>query len=155
MRVQLAVEGDVPQFSELAREVEPLFGPMLDDPAFHRAVAKNVARRSAVCVRVEDAQPGAPLLGALLFSPDDHGAEIGWLVVAERARRRGIGRLLVEDVSNRFAAAAELRVVTFGTQESGLPARAFFTDLGFDAAESAPPGPEGGQRQVFRRVRRT
>lgn len=43
--------------------------------------------------------------------------------------------------------------VTFGDDNpAGLPARHFYQALGFEPAETAPPGPEGGSRQVFRLV---
>jgi broad specificity phosphatase PhoE len=48
---------------------------------------------------------------------------------------------------------AELAVTTFGAGKAGgEAARRFYMHLGFAPAETAPPGPEGGPRQVFRRV---
>ena len=34
MRVVLALAADIPAWLDLAAEVEPLFGPMADDPGF-------------------------------------------------------------------------------------------------------------------------
>ncbi len=47
---------------------------------------------------------------------------------------------------------ADLSVVTFGADNAaGMPARQFYERMGFQAAEAAPNGPEGGTRQVYRR----
>ena len=124
---------------------------MLADPAFHEAISRNLARRTAFCVREGDAGPGVPLLGALLFSPSAGGGEIGWLVVAPHARRRGIGRRLVEHVVGLVPVPGEVTATSFGGENlDGPSARAFFERLGFRAAEHAPRGLEGGSREVFR-----
>jgi hypothetical protein len=48
--------------------------------------------------------------------------------------------------------AANLSVVTFGEENlAGRPARHFYERMGFQSAEAAPNGPEGGSRQIFRR----
>jgi hypothetical protein len=79
MRVQIAHPDDIPPWLTLAAEVEPLFGPMVGDPAFHAALRKNIDRGTAFCVRVEDGPPGASLMGGMLFSPYPPQYEIGWL----------------------------------------------------------------------------
>jgi ribosomal protein S18 acetylase RimI-like enzyme len=86
-----------------------------------------------------------------LFSPNANGVEIGWIVVAARARRRGIGRALVEHVIGTVERPGQVAVTSFGPDNvGGQPARAFFEKLGFQAAGRAPKGPEGGSREVFR-----
>ena len=132
---------DIPAWLLLAAEVEPLFGPLVEEPSFLRALRRNIARRTAFCVRVADGPPGSPLLGGLLYSPKPPICTIGWLAVTRSYRRCGIGRALLEFV-----------VTTFGSDcVEGLPARQFYARLGFEPAESAPDGPEGGSRQIFRR----
>jgi len=42
--VVAATSEDVPGWLELAAEVEQLFGPMVDDPEFHRALARSISR---------------------------------------------------------------------------------------------------------------
>jgi hypothetical protein len=54
MRVQQATDDDLPAWLALAAEVEPLFGPMVDEPEFLRALQRNINRGSAFCVRQED-----------------------------------------------------------------------------------------------------
>ena len=46
-------------------------------------------------------------------------------------------------------------VVTFGADHPGAAAsgaRVLYEQLGFAPAEAAEPGPEGGSRQVFRKI---
>jgi GNAT superfamily N-acetyltransferase len=155
MRVQVAAYRDVRSWLDLAAEVEPLFGAMLDDPAFYQALLRNVARGTAFCVRAADGPPGAPLAGGLLFSPprpDRPAYRIGWLSVAERWRRHGVGRLLVEHAVGLVEPPAAVTVETFGEDvEPGRAARRLYERLGFRPSEALPPGPEGGSRQLYRR----
>jgi ribosomal protein S18 acetylase RimI-like enzyme len=152
VRVQLAVEEDLPAWLALAREVEPLFGPMAEEPGFARAVRSNVSRGSAFCVRRADDPAPAPLRGAILFDSRDAPLhQIAWLAVASSARRAGIGRALVERCLASVRAPAVIAVVTFGADVAGgAPARRLYESLGFAPAEAAERGPEGGSRQVFR-----
>lgn len=151
-RVVSAEEADIPAWLALAAEVEPLFGPLVDEPAFLGALRRNIARGTAFCVREGDGPAGAALLGGLLWSPHPPLYRIGWLAVSARARRQGIGRRLVEHALRLVTPPAEIVVTTFGEEcVEGQPARRFYEALGFRAAELAPDGPEGGSRQVFRR----
>ncbi len=151
MRVEVAQRDDIPAWRVLAAEAEPLFGPMVGVPAFEGALLRNVERGSAWCVREGDGPPGVPLMGAVLVSIDPPRCEIGWLAVAERSRRRGVGTLLMEHVLGLIEPPAEVTVMTFGAdRQDGLAARAFYERLGFRPAERARDGPDGGSRQVFR-----
>jgi len=153
MHVVLAQPADIPVWLNLAAEVESLFGPMVDDPAFHQALEGNIQRQTAFCIREQAHAPGTPLLGALLFSAR-HAPhyKISWLAVAQRWRRQGVAHALVEHCFQLIQPPAELSVVTFGADNAaGRAARQFYQRLGFHAAETAPDGPEGGTRQVYRR----
>ncbi|MFJ9691811.1 GNAT family N-acetyltransferase [Kitasatospora sp. NPDC101183] len=150
--VRPARPADLPGFLALAAEVEHWFGPMVDDPGFHRAVGRSIERgRASVAVG-----EGGALLGGLLYgsegAPPVH--HLHWLVVAEPARGTGAGRALVEDALRRLGdGPATVEVVTFGPDHPGATAggaRVFYERLGFTPAEPAPPGPEGGSRQVYR-----
>jgi GNAT superfamily N-acetyltransferase len=120
---------------------------------FHAALERNIARHTAFCVREQGGALGAPLIGALLFSAT-HAPRytIGWLAVAQRWRQ-GVARLLVEHCFGLIQPPADLSVVTFGADNpAGRSARHFYARMGFRPAEAAPDGPEGGARQVFRRL---
>ena len=113
MHVVLAQPADIPVWLNLAAEVESLFGPMVDDPAFHQALEGNIQRQTAFCIREQAHAPGTPLLGALLFSAR-HAPhyKISWLAVAQRWRRQGVAHALVEHCFQLIQPPAELSVVT-------------------------------------------
>ncbi|MGH8964875.1 MAG: GNAT family N-acetyltransferase [Actinomycetes bacterium] len=67
---------------------------MVDDDGFRTAVIRNVGRGTALVV---DAHQRSGLLGGLLFGGTAPIYHIRWLVVAEQARRQGVGRALVAD----------------------------------------------------------
>jgi GNAT superfamily N-acetyltransferase len=96
------------------------------------------------------------LLGGLLFSAQPPTYPVQWLVISEHARRWGIGRPLMTEMTRQFPPGpAIVEVVTFGTDHPGAAAsgaRAFYERLGFTPAEAAAPGPEGGSRQVHRKT---
>ncbi|MFY4719160.1 GNAT family N-acetyltransferase [Streptomyces sp. LaBMicrA B280] len=152
--VRLARHADLPGFLALAAEVEHWFGPMVDDPGFTGAVERSIGSGAAL---VAPAGSG-DLLGALLFGGNPPVHKVHWLVVTERARGGGVGRALLADAIDRFVRPpATIEVVTFGPDHPGARssgARAFYESLSFTPAEPADPGPEGGSRQVYRRLLR-
>ena len=151
--VRVAQATDIPAWPILAAEVEPLFGPLVNEASFLRSLARNVDRGTAFCAREADGPPGDSLLGGLLFSPHPPVYTIGWLAVTQQHRRHGIGRSLVEHALSLVEAPAQVMVTTFGPDNpAGIPARRFYEHMGFYAAESAPSGPDGSARQIYRRT---
>ena len=150
MKVQIATRADIPEWLALASQVEFLFGPMVDQPDFQSALRKNIDRESAYCVREQDQPAGAPLIGGLFFSFKAY--HINWLAVDQQWRRRGVGRVLLEHVFDLIKPSTELFVITFGEDNlEGQPARRFYEKMGFEPFAEAPPGPEGGSREIFRK----
>ncbi|MFC9944688.1 GNAT family N-acetyltransferase [Streptomyces pratensis] len=152
MIIRLAQERDLAGFLALAAQVEDWFGPMVEEPGFHRAVETHI-RRSEALVAVA---PDSGLVGGLLFGAEGPAYHVHWLVVSERARGTGAGRALMADATRRFVRGpGTVEVVTFGADHPGAVAsgaRVFYERLGFTPAETAAPGPEGGSRQVYRRA---
>jgi GNAT superfamily N-acetyltransferase len=149
----LAEGRDVPAWLALAKEVEPLFGPLVHDDRFRRALWRNIARGSALCMRAGDRSPGNPLMGGLLLSSHPPQYQIGWLAVARCWRRQGVGRLLVAHALARVRRPATVSVITFGPGvPGGEAARSFYAKLGFVPCEPAEEGPDGHSRQVYRRT---
>ncbi|QNT94555.1 acetyltransferase [Streptomyces griseofuscus] len=150
--VRLARDANLPGFLALAAEVEHWFGPMVDDPGFTEAVRRSIGRGTALVAQAASGD----LLGALLFGGNPPAQKVHWLAVTERARGGGVGRALLADALARFVRPpAAIEVVTFGPDHSGAAssgARAFYERLDFTPAEPTDPGPEGGSRQVYRRV---
>lgn len=152
MRVCRAQREDLKPWLDLAAEVEPLFGPMVDDPVFRRALSRNISRGTAYCIREDDGPAGSRLLAGLLLSPRPPVYRIGWLVVTKSQRRTGLGTALVEQVTREIPPPADLVVITFGPGvRGGESARRFYVRVGFAPAEVVEPGPGGTPRQAFRR----
>jgi len=151
LSVRPAAEQDAPGFIALAGQVEHWFGPMVGEPGFHAVLEKHIRRATALV-----AADGAGLLGGLLFSAHPPAYHVRWLVVSEHARGQGVGRALVTEAMRRFVTGpGTVDVVTFGADHPGASAsgaRVFYERLGFTPGEPAPPGPEGGSRQVYRKT---
>jgi GNAT superfamily N-acetyltransferase len=143
----------MPGFIELAGQVEQWFGPMAGQPAFRTALAKHIRRGTALTAATAE-ETG--LLGGLLFTARPPNYHVRWLVVSEQARGTGVGRALMAGAMRRFVTdPGMVEVVTFGADHPGASAsgaRAFYERLGFIPAESAAPGPDGGSRQVYRKI---
>ena len=153
MKVQVAQPEDVGSWLGLAAEVEHLFGPMVSNPKFRSALMRNVERGSAFCIRESDGSAGAPLLAGVLFSAKPPAYKIGWMSVAQRQRRHGLGTILLAHVMSQVIPPAEVSVATFGSDVAeGAPARKFYLTAGFIPAEITDGGPEGGSRQIFRKA---
>ncbi len=157
MNIVCATKDDLSGWLDLAAEVEYLFGPMVSDPNFIQAIVKNINRSSAFCVRENDGAPGSCLLGGILFSSvGESSYKIGWLVVSNRARNRGIATELLKYVVKRVNVPSEISVTTFGDDiPDGQPARRLYQKFGFvPQEEQIPNGPEGGSRQKFKLLQR-
>jgi len=153
VKVEVATEKDIPEWINLAREVEPLFGPMIDDPKFHSGLRKCIADKQAFCVRDGDGPPGSLLSGGLLFSGKYPIYKIGWLAVSKAKRRMGIGSSLMEYIQDLVEAPAEISVKTFTKDnKEGIPARNLYMKYGFRPYGKAPPGPDGTCREILKKV---
>jgi GNAT superfamily N-acetyltransferase len=148
----LAQSEDVDSWLSLAAEVENLFGAMVGEPCFVDALNRNIGRGSAFCIRECDGPPGTPLLAGILFSAKPPSYRIGWLAVAERSRRQGLGTAMLTHVMGLVEHPAEVAVTTFGPDvRDGEAARQFYLSAGFEPAEMTCEDPGGGSRQVFRK----
>ena len=148
MRVAMASIDDMSSWLSLAAEVEPLFGPMVNDPGFHNALRATIERGDAFCVREDDGPPGTALLGAIMFSGSGSNYKIGWLAVSERSRRNGLGRMLTDHVLSLVTPPATITVTTFREDEpDGRPARRLYESFGFEPGELRES--HGFPRQVF------
>jgi len=142
-----ATEADIASWLELAREVEPLFGPM---PDFEAVLHRNIARRSALCWR----DGGEVAGGVLLGGPSRADRWINWLAVRGSRRRAGVGARLLEAALDRFPPPCTVSLDTFGDDNpAGAAARRLYLRYGFEPRQMVEPGPEGGTRQLFVLVR--
>ena len=151
MRVESAHPDDIPSWLDLAAEVEVCFGPLVDEPGFMVCLQKNIARGTALCIREADAPPGAALMGGILFSPKPPKYELSWLAVAERWRRHGVGRALINGFFKRVIRPARIVLLTFAEDDSHhREAPEFYKRLGFTPGEPGPVNPVGVPTQVYR-----
>jgi GNAT superfamily N-acetyltransferase len=142
--VRLATSADFDAILSLAAEVEDLFGEMVDDPGFHKALRTHIDRSSALVATTPD------IVGGLLFDPAGPDYHLDWLVVSSHARGTGIGSALFESAMERFVrGSGSIEVVTFGPDHPGADARLFYERHGFHAGPMLFPGPEGGSRQMY------
>ncbi|HEY9069995.1 MAG TPA: GNAT family N-acetyltransferase [Candidatus Ozemobacteraceae bacterium] len=137
---------DIPAWLELAREVEPLFGPMADSEEFRSGIRQVILDGSAFCGETEDGAIGG------IIALNRPGNEISWLAVSSACRGKGIGRLLMETAVRELNPTADILVQTFaGGISSGAAARALFTGYGFTDAEAAGKNPAGIDTVIMKR----
>ena len=146
-QVQIATKEDFLNWLKLASEVEHLFGPMVDNKLFHDSLNKCIAGKQAFCVRERNGKSGSPLMGALMLSAEPPIYRIGWLAVAQKWRRHGVGKLLVEHVFGLVKPPAEVIVTTFAENDKlGQEAVLFYKNMGFKKSRTvsvrAPSGIE-------------
>jgi len=120
---------------------------MVGQVDFEVALQRNIDRGTAWCIR--DA-PGSSLLAGLLLRSASDRTHIRWFAVAERARRAGVGRALLQHGLDISDPALPVQVVTFiEDDEAGRPARRFYESFGFSRMGRAPDAPDGGARDLF------
>lgn len=147
-----ATNEDIKGWFKLATEVEYLFGPMVDDPSFIKALEKNVNRGTAFCVRENNGSPGSNLLGGVLFSSSNASSyKIGWLSVSSHSKGKGVATELLTHILGLVHSNSKISVITFGDDiPEGQAARRLYEKFSFiPSNELVPKGPEGGSRQKF------
>ncbi|MDT8904008.1 GNAT family N-acetyltransferase [Anaeroselena agilis] len=141
--IDFVTMNDTEAWLALAREVEPLFGPMAGEAGFIQAVEEIIAARKAYCVRDREG-----LAGGVAVS----GNAIEWLAVAARARGKGYGRALLAFALEKCDPALAVTVQTFDAScPEGAAARQLYTDAGFVETEKAGPNPAGVGTVMMRR----
>ncbi|MCX6123970.1 MAG: GNAT family N-acetyltransferase [Proteobacteria bacterium] len=134
--IDIASETDFFAWLDIASEVEDLFGPMVHDPNFHRALERNIARGTAVCVRYVETNK---LVGGLLYSLKESILKINWLAVEKRHQGYGIARILIAHVLSKSNGAKQVWVETFTENcARGAAARNLYLSFGFVPAEVIP-----------------
>lgn len=154
IRIRPAREGDLDGFLSLASQVEHWFGPMVEEPGFHRAVNAHIRDGAALIAETTEPAAAPGPVGGLLFGTAPPTYHVHWLVTAAHCRGAGVGRLLMAEAMRRYVRGpGTVEVVTFGPDHPGAVesgARVFYERLGFCPGEPTDPGPEGGSRQIYR-----
>jgi len=135
----------------LAREVEPLFGPMADETDFQEALKLAISNRTAFCIRSASQENDQVLKGGVVISKDAN--EIVWLAVSKQYRRMGYGRQLLEFAVRRLDGRKSMFVQTFAESVSaGKAARKLYLDFGFTDDEDGGLNPAGVPTVIMRRA---
>ena len=143
MSIRISNLNDYPHWLKLAKEVEPLFGPMVDDPLFCAGLRQAIREARAFCF-AEGGGDGRSeaFLGGILISQEAN--EILWLAVAERSRGRKIGAALLSEALGRLDRTRPITVTTFERSlAAGIPARRLYESVGFHYTGEAGLNPAG------------
>lgn len=143
-----ATRDDFRHFIALAREVEPLFGPMAGEPAFQRAVGQAMDEGRVFCLA--PGAGGGVLRGAVVV--DAAANAVAWLAVAERFRGREIATRLLGHALERLDRTRPVRVTTFAERTpEALAARRLYGKYGFVEVEPGETNPAGYPTVILER----
>ena len=133
---------DFDQWIRLAKEVEPLFGPMVKDPGFNEGLRQAISDGDTFCIRKANGGNGQTLQGGIVVSRGEN--EILWFAVAEESRGQGIGKALLKKAIQSLDHSRPITVTTFdGSVEAGLPARKLYQTFGFNDSRPGDMNPAG------------
>lgn len=114
----------------LAREVEPLFGPMADEIDFQEGLRQAISLNTAFCIHSEPNGDNKSLIDGVVISKETN--EIAWLAVSKESRGNGYGRKLIEFAINELNPQKNIFVQTFDKSvPEGKSARNLYLDFGF------------------------
>jgi GNAT superfamily N-acetyltransferase len=126
----------------LAREVEPLFGPMADELGFQEALRQAIFFNTAFCIRSELYGDNKRLIGGVVISKESN--EIAWLAVSQQYRGKGYGRKLIEFAISKLNQRENIFVQTFDESIcEGASARKLYLDFGFIDIKNGGLNPAG------------
>ena len=142
MKARIATLEDYQAWLLLAKEAEPLFGPMVEDPHFREALEQAIVAGNALCAGKAVRERAPVLPGGIVISPEQN--EILWLAVAAQSRRQGIGKALIEAALNRLDPNRPVTVTTFDESAmAGIPARRLYETFGFVNSRTDGANPAG------------
>ncbi len=126
----------------LAKEAEPLFGPMTDDPSFIDGLKEAILNGKSFCVRDQGGNSQSSLHGGIVISSEKN--EILWFAVKEKSRGKGIGKSLLSEAIKHLKSNDPITVTTFDeSSEEGRPARRLYHQFGFQDSGKAGLNPAG------------
>ena len=144
MNVEYAKISDFDAWIELAREVEPLFGPMADEAGFQEGLKMAIAAKTAFSICSTEG-----LMGGIVISKESN--EIVWLAVSERYRQQGCGRELIKFAINQLNSPESIFVQTFAESvPEGRSARKLYSDFGFVDFKDGGLNPAGIATVIMR-----
>lgn len=147
MKIETMRKDDIADWLELAREVEPLFGPMVGEPGFGEALMVVISENRAFAIRDEK----GIFCGVIVISHENN--EIEWLAVKAGHRQKGYGETLLRHAINNLDSEKPMLVRTFSEQvPEGAGARKLYLKYGFNESEKAGLNPAGFATAILRRL---
>ena len=98
MKVQIAEIKDFDNWLKLAKEVEPLFGPMSEETSFQNALKELIEQKQAFCIK-----ENSEFCAAIAISKQKN--EILWFAVSQKHKGKGYGKFLLQYAINELDAA--------------------------------------------------
>ena len=128
--IDISILDDYNAWLLLAKEVEPLFGPMVEDVDFQEALKKVLADKTAFCINSDSDKIDKTIKGGIIISKESN--EIAWFAVSKIYRGMGYGRALLEFAIDNLNTKEDIFVQTFDKSISeGKAARKLYLDFGF------------------------
>jgi ribosomal protein S18 acetylase RimI-like enzyme len=156
-RVREATVGDAAALHMLAVDLaDTLSDRRPAAEAVRERLSELLEEPRARVIVAEDSEAGVVGAATAWVKPDlahgDRVVEVPMLVVSSGARRRGVGRLLVEEIRT-IASAQDAALIELVATSDNVVAREFYRSLGFVETDHValefvgdtddPPGPEG------------
>ena len=134
MKIKIGTKEVIPQWIELAREVEPIFqGSMADNEDFKSFMKNKIEKREAIVAI--DENNSNELMGLITISHNKNS--ISWFAVFEIYRNQGVGSVLLEYGLNELNDKKEISVITFDENYiKGFASRRIYEKFGFEDYES-------------------
>lgn len=149
MEVVCSEEKDFDAWISLAREVEPLFGPMADEISFQEALRHAISLNTAFCIYSKINGGRREFAGGIVISEDTN--EIAWLAVSQKCRGKGYGRKLIEFALSSLNPQKDIFVQTFDKSvHEGEPARKLYLASGFTDFKDGGLNPAGVSTVIMR-----
>ena len=136
--IRLVTNQDLNAWIELAREVEPLFGEMVDNEIFINGIKDCISDLSAFCV----VDTNNYIEGIIAINKALN--EVSWLAVRERCRGEGYGYQLLKAALNNLDNKKPIYVQTFSPDvKAGGAARKTYMKFGFKDYKNGGKNPAG------------
>ena len=142
MKVEISSTNDYHKWLLLAKEVEPLFGPMINEKEFQNALKEALKNKHAYCIYSEENTDSKRIVGGIIISKALN--EILWLAVSSAYRKKGYGRKLLRTALLKLDKNRIISVQTFDKSATvGAPARKLYQDFGFIDSQISDINPAG------------
>jgi ribosomal protein S18 acetylase RimI-like enzyme len=146
--IRYATITDIPDWIEIIKEVEHLFGKMVGEDGFEEAIGAAIQEDQVICW--EDSET-KKINGVIAISDKERSIE--WLAVSTKAKCNGIGKQLLEKALNVLQKDKnDIYVQTFAANiQEGIPARKMYEKFNFVDYKEAGKNPAGIDTVIMKR----